>query len=74
MNAIVAIDRSGSMSGGPIRDARGALISLVKKFQKADVPMVVYTFSSSFQCYDSDEIGHEGLLEQAENLKAGGGT
>jgi len=74
MNAIVAIDRSGSMSGGPILDAKGALISLIKKFQKSDVSLVVYTFSSSFQCYDSDEIGFDGLLEQAENLKAGGGT
>lgn len=53
LRAIFAVDKSGSMSGQPISDARGALLSLIKKFQQFDVPVSVYAFNSSFKFYTS---------------------
>lgn len=52
--AMLAIDKSGSMSGGPIRDAKGAAESLVIKFRNAGVPVSVYTFDSYFDEFHSN--------------------
>lgn len=62
------------MAGGPIRDAKGALVSLIEKFRRADVPLTVYTFNSSFIKFGTDQYGYDGVKERAENIKAGGGT
>lgn len=62
------------MSGGPIRDAKGALQSFIRKFAKMEVPITIYTFASRFECLSSEELGYLGLEEHIEKLRAGGGT
>lgn len=74
LHVFFAVDKSGSMSGGPIQDARGALSSLIGKFQKTGVPTTVYLFSNKLLEMSSEEVGYSGMLEQVGVLKAGGGT
>lgn len=74
LHVFFAMDKSGSMSGGPIQDSRGTLISLIGKFQKTGVPITAYLFSSKLLEMSSEEVGYTGMLEQVEVLKAGGGT
>ena len=49
-----AVDKSGSMSGSPIRDAQGAAESLVNKFRRMDIPVSVFPFSSQADEMTSD--------------------
>ena len=74
LHAFFALDKSGSMSGSPIRDAKGALGSLIQKFNKVGVPITVLLFSNRMQEMSSEDIGYAPMLEQVESLKAGGGT
>jgi hypothetical protein len=74
LHAIFALDKSGSMSGGPIRDAKGALLSLINKFQRERIQVTIYLFASQFICLSSEELGFEELIDRVEALKAGGGT
>lgn len=74
LHAIFAVDRSGSMSGGPIRDAKGALVSLIQKFRKAEVPITAFLFSNRMEELSSENEGYELMTQQAEKMKAAGGT
>jgi hypothetical protein len=74
LHAIFAVDKSGSMSGGPMNDARGALLSLIKKFQKVDVPVSVYAFDTHFKFYNSTAMGYDVMYQECEKIRAGGGT
>ena len=74
LHAFFCVDKSGSMAGSPIRDTKGALISLVQKFQKVQVPITVYLFSNRLQALSSEDEGYPSMLQEAENLKAAGGT
>ncbi|OMJ92904.1 hypothetical protein SteCoe_4240 [Stentor coeruleus] len=72
--AMFAIDRSGSMSGSPIDDAKGAAESLVNKFRNLSIPVSVYPFNSSCEEYSSDTEGYDHIIEQIQSIKANGGT
>jgi von Willebrand factor type A domain len=72
--AFFCVDKSGSMAGSPIRDTKGALISLVQKFQKVQVPITVYLFSNKLQELSSETDGYTNMLIEADNIKAAGGT
>ena len=74
LHAFFCVDKSGSMAGSPIRDTKGALISLVQKFQKVHVPITVYLFSNKMQELSSENEGYTAMLQEAENLRAAGGT
>ena len=58
-----ALDKSGSMSGGPIKDAKNALISFVTKLRKMDVPITVIAFDSFFKVSESEALGYDGLTD-----------
>ena len=74
LHAFFCVDKSGSMSGSPIKDSKGALISLIQKFQKAQVPITVYLYSNTMQQLSSEQHGYQSMLEEAENIRAAGGT
>ena len=74
LHAILAVDRSGSMSGSPIADAKGAAESLANKFRRLDIPLTIYNFNNTFQKYDSTELGYDGLIEEVRKLTGSGGT
>ena len=74
LHAFFCVDKSGSMAGGPIKDTKGALISLIQKFQKVNLPITVYLFSNKLQELSSEAHGYENMLQEADNLKAAGGT
>ena len=74
LHAFFCVDKSGSMSGSSIKDIKGALISLVQKFQKVSVPITVYLFSNKLQELSSENDRYENMLEEADTLKASGGT
>ena len=72
--AIFAIDKSGSMSGGPMNDAKGAAESLTTKFRNADIPLSIYPFDSKMREYHSETEGYDSIVEKLKALHAGGGT
>ena len=72
--AIFAVDKSGSMSGGPMNDAKGAAESLTAKFKKDDVPVTIYPFDSKMREYNSETEGYDPIIEKIKALNAGGGT
>mmetsp|Transcript_7084 Transcript_7084/g.10451 ORF Transcript_7084/g.10451 Transcript_7084/m.10451 type:complete len:1002 (-) Transcript_7084:1135-4140(-) len=74
LHAIFAVDKSGSMSGRPIKDASASAISLTNKLRKVDVPVTVYCFNQNFKRYSSEELGYDELVHNLEDLKGGGGT
>lgn len=74
LNVIIAIDRSGSMAGLPISDAKGATLSLIQKFKKTNIPVTLYLFNNRFTSFSSHEIGYSEVNKAAENLSALGGT
>lgn len=74
LSAFFCVDKSGSMAGSPIKDSKGALISLIQKFQKVQVPITAYLFSNRLISISSDTEGYTSMLQEAENLKAAGGT
>lgn len=72
--AMFAVDKSGSMSGSPMNDAKGAAESLTTKFRKMDVPVTVYPFQSNCQDWSSDALGYDDIVKNIQAIKAGGGT
>lgn len=74
LHAFFCVDKSGSMAGSPIKDSKGALISLIQKFQKVQVPITAYLFSNRLQELASETEGYQNMLTEAENLRAAGGT
>ena len=74
LHAFFCVDKSGSMAGSPIKDTKGALISLIQKFQKVQVPITAYLFSNKLQEISSENEGYASMLVEADNLKAAGGT
>ena len=74
LHAFFCVDKSGSMAGSPIKDSKGALISLIQKFQKVQVPITVYLYSNRMQELSSEQDGYQAMLDEADNLKAAGGT
>ncbi len=74
LHACFVVDRSGSMAGGPIRDAKGALVSFITKMEKLSVPVTVIAFNSACEEYDSATKGYQGLREWAEKITGSGGT
>ena len=51
--AMFAVDKSGSMSGGPMNDAKGAAESLTIKFRNSDIPVSIYPFDSKHRQFCS---------------------
>ena len=74
LHAFFCVDKSGSMAGSPIKDTKGALISLIQKFQKVQIPITVYLFSNRLTELSSENEGYANMLVEADNLKAAGGT
>ncbi|CAG9329104.1 unnamed protein product [Blepharisma stoltei] len=74
LNVIIAIDRSGSMAGPPIQDAKGATLSLIQKFKKARIPVTLYLFNNRLVEVSSSDNGFDAVINTAENLSALGGT
>lgn len=74
LQAVFVLDKSGSMAGGPIRDAKGALVSFISKMEKLTVPMTIIAFNNTFEEANSKTLGYEGLRNWAEKIKGSGGT
>ena len=74
LHAFFCVDKSGSMSGCPIKDSKGALISLIQKFQKVRAPITVYLYSNTMQELSSEQHGYQTMQEESENIRAAGGT
>lgn len=72
--AMFAIDRSLSMDGSPINDAKGAAESLVSKFCNLSIPTSIYPFNSECEEFRSDTEGYDFIINQIQNIVAEGGT
>lgn len=72
--AIFAIDKSGSMNGYPIEDARGAAANLVGRLKKIEIPITIFTFSHVFEEMSSIEHGYDAMIAKINCLKGSGGT
>jgi len=74
LHACFVLDRSGSMAGGPIRDAKGALVSFVTKMEKMNVPVSIIAFNNMLEKASSVTHGYDGLRTWVEAIKGSGGT
>jgi len=72
--AFFVLDRSGSMAGKPIRDAKGALNSFITKVEKQKVPITVIAFNDRFEKRRSEERGYVELKSWVESITGQGGT
>ena len=73
-HAFFALDRSGSMNGSPIIDARNALSTFVSKLQKLNIPITVYAFNHFCEEQSSNVIGYQGLETYCRSITAKGQT
>ena len=74
LHACFVIDRSGSMAGRPITDAKGALVSFITKMEKLSIPVTIIAFNSNTEEATSNALGYEGLRAWAEKINGSGGT
>ena len=74
LHVMFAVDHSGSMSGQPIADAKGAALSLIKKFSKQEVPITVFPFNGQHQIWSSDDLGYDQVYKNCEELYSYNGT
>lgn len=72
--AIFAVDKSGSMQGSPMNDAKGAAESLTTKFRKLDIPVSVIPFDNGAKDYSSENVGYDKIITKIQHLYASGGT
>lgn len=74
LHAYFVLDRSGSMAGRPIRDAKGALGSFITKVEKLNLPITVIAFNDRFEKQTSKDKGYVGLKTWVEGITGQGGT
>ena len=73
-HAFFALDKSGSMSGMPVQDARNACGTFAEKMRKLEIPMTVYAFSHTIEEKNTREHGYEEIINWVRDITAGGGT
>lgn len=76
LNLAIVIDRSGSMSGQPLQEAKRAAIHLINKLQKGDLVCVAsYGSTVELNAEPVDaEAGRQQLIAAVERLSSAGGT
>ena len=73
----LVIDRSGSMTGAPLEQAKGAAINMIKQLQEGDQITVVTYDDRSLVLIPNTVIGTqqtEALVQQISSIQSGGGT
>jgi Ca-activated chloride channel family protein len=76
LNLAIVIDRSGSMAGPPLAEAKRAAIHLINKLQKGDL-VCVASYGSSVELHTEPMDAHAGrqqLIAAVERLTSNGGT
>ena len=74
MEIYFGLDKSGSMAGGPISDARGALVSFIEKIEKLELDITLYCFNDVYEVVNSKSVGYGGLSSYVKGIKASGRT
>ena len=74
LHAYFILDSSASMTGSPIEEAKGALISFITKLEKLNIPITVISFNSTMSKASSKTEGYKALKTWVEAIEPEGWT